>query len=150
MTLEEMDFEDESFDIALSSLVLHYVQSFETVAKEVYRILKKGGNFIFTVEHPLFTAYGTQDWYYDEEGKILHFPVDCYFYEGERKAVFLGGEVTKYHKTLSTYLSGLLSQGFGILDVQEPKPPKHMIDTVEGMRDEMRHPMMLIVSARKK
>lgn len=35
------------------------------------------------------------------------------------------------------------------MDVQEPQPPEEMLDTVPGMRDEMRRPMMLIVSARK-
>lgn len=37
-----------------------------------------GGNLVFTVEHPVFTAHGTQDWYYNEKGEILHFPVDDY------------------------------------------------------------------------
>lgn len=35
-------------------------------------------------EHPVFTAYGSQDWYYDDQGNILHFPVDNYYYEGKR------------------------------------------------------------------
>lgn len=66
-------------------------------------LLVVGGNFVFSVEHPIFTAYGSQDWYYDESGKMLHFPVDNYFYAGERKASFLGKEIIKYHKTLTTY-----------------------------------------------
>ncbi len=37
-------------------------------------MLKAGGNLVFTVEHPVFTAHGTQDWYYNEKGEILHFP----------------------------------------------------------------------------
>lgn len=53
-----------------------------------YRMLKAGGNLVFTVEHPVFTAHGTQDWYYNEKGEILHFPVDNYYYEGKRTAMF--------------------------------------------------------------
>ncbi len=34
---------------------------------------------MFSAEHPVFTSYGSQDWYYDEDGEILHFPVDRYF-----------------------------------------------------------------------
>ena len=43
-------------------------------------------------------------WYFAEKGEILHFPVDNYYYEGKRTAVFLGEKVTKYHRTLTLSL----------------------------------------------
>lgn len=147
--MEDIEFEPESFDIVLSSLALHYVENFEIIVKKVHTILKPGGAFLFSAEHPVFTAYGTQDWYYDENGKILHFPVDNYYYEGKRTATFLGEEVVKYHKTLTTYLNSLLENGFEIRRIVEPQPTQEMIEAVEGMKDEMRRPMMLIVSAQK-
>lgn len=147
--IEDIDFPPDSFDIVISSLALHYISSFEEVAHKVFTCLSSGGYFIFSVEHPVFTAYGSQDWYYDTAGKILHFPVDNYFYEGKRKTCFLGEEVTKYHKTLTTYLNGLLNNGFELLHIVEPQPPLHML-SIKGMKDEMRRPMMLIVGARKK
>lgn len=148
--MEDIEFEPESFDIVLSSLALHYVENFEAIVRKVHTILKPGGAFLFSAEHPVFTAYGTQDWYYDENGKILHFPVDHYYYEGKRAATFLGEEVVKYHKTLTTYLNGLLENGFEIRRIVEPQPTQEMIEAVEGMKDEMRRPMMLIVSAVKR
>lgn len=148
--MEDLEFEADSFDVVLSSLAFHYIESFEDMAEKVNRWLKTGGEFIFSAEHPVFTAYGSQDWYYDENGTILHFPVDNYFYEGKRDAVFLGEKVTKYHKTLTTYLNGLLENGFMITHVIEPKPSEKMMAEIETMRDEMRRPMMLIVSAVKK
>lgn len=147
--MEDIDFPDGSFDIVLSSLALHYIENFDVIAKKVFKFLKPQGGFVFSVEHPVFTSYGTQDWYYSENGTILHFPVDNYYYEGKRHARFLGEEVIKYHKTLTTYINGLLSNGFQIKAVVEPKPPEEMIETVPGMKDEMRRPMMLIVSAFK-
>lgn len=149
-SMEDLTFEENSFDVVVSSLALHYVESFEVIARNVNKWLKKGGQFIFSAEHPVFTAYGTQDWYRDADGKILHFPVDNYYYEGKREAIFLGEKVNKYHKTLTTYLNGLLENGFVITHVIEPKPSKKMIEEVEGMSDEMRRPMMLIVTAEKK
>lgn len=149
MAMEEINFPKQSFDVVLSSLALHYVESFEEIARKVYALLKPGGIFLFSVEHPVFTAYGTQDWFYDEDGNILHFPVDRYYYEGKRVARFLEEDVLKYHKTLTTYLEGLLQNGFTLRHVVEPQPPKEMIGTVPGMEDEMRRPMMLIVSAEK-
>ena len=65
-----------------------------------------------------------------------------------RRARFLGEEVVKYHKTLTTYIDGLLTNGFELLRVVEPQPPERMLG-IEGMKDEMRRPMMLLVSARR-
>ena len=150
MPIEDIDFPEESFDVVISSLALHYVKSFEDVLVRVYKCLSKGGDFIFSVEHPIFTAQGPQDWYYDDKGNILHWPVDHYFTEGIRNAKFLGEEVIKYHRTLTTYLNSLIKIGFEITGVVEPKPAENMLNTVPGMLDELRRPMMLLVSARKK
>lgn len=148
IAMEDLTFQTEEFDVILSSLAFHYVRDFELLIKNISLWLKKGGEFVFSVEHPVFTAYGTQDWYYDEEGNILHFPVDNYYYEGKREAVFLGEKVIKYHRTLTTYLSTLLQNGFIIQNIIEPKPPAEMMD-IPGMSDEMRRPMMLLISVRK-
>ena len=118
--IEDVEFPEESFDVILSSLAFHYVADYEILVKKIYRILKSGGKLVFTVEHPVFTAYGTQDWHYNEKGEILHFPVDNYYYEGKRTAVFLGEKVTKYHRTLTTYLNTLLSNGFIITSNPQP------------------------------
>lgn len=146
IAMEDLDFPDGSFDVVLSSLAFHYVQDFETLAARIARWVRPGGDFVFSVEHPVFTAYGTQDWYYDQNGKILHFPVDNYYYEGRREAVFLGEPVIKYHRTLTTYLNTLLINGFELRRIVEPQPPAGMLH-LEGMKDEMRRPMMLLVAA---
>jgi hypothetical protein len=88
-----------------------------------------GGDFIFSVEHPIFTAYGAQDWYCDAQGKRLHWPVDQYFSEGMRRAVFLGEEVIKYHKTLTTYVNILINSGFEITGLIEPTPEENILHT---------------------
>lgn len=149
IAMEDLNFPAETFDIIISSLAFHYVKDFEMVAKNISKWLKKGGEFVFSVEHPVFTSNGTQDWYYDENGNILHFPVDNYYYEGKREAVFLGESVVKYHRTLTTYLNTLLQNSFELLHVIEAQPPENMMN-IEGMKDEMRRPMILLISAKKK
>ena len=102
------------------------------------------------MEHPIFTAHGTQDWCYDNHGNRLHWPVDQYFTEGIRNANFLGEYVIKYHKTLTTYLNCLIKAGFEITELVEPTPAENLLYTVPEMLDELRRPMMLLVSSRKK
>lgn len=149
MAVEDFDYQTESYDVVISSLAFHYLESFPDICEKVYRCLSPGGTFVFSVEHPVFTAYGSQDWYRDEQGNILHWPVDRYFTEGKREAIFLGESVVKYHKTLTTYVNGLIRHGFIITGLVEPEPDEALLD-VPGMRDELRRPMMLIVSAVKK
>lgn len=86
IAIEDFDFAPNSFDIVISSLTFHYFESFDTVCTEVYKCLTEEGVFVFSVEHPVFTAYGNQDWIYDSEGKPAHWPVDHYFQEGVRDA----------------------------------------------------------------
>lgn len=146
---EDACYPAESFDVILCSLMIHYLDSFDNFLMKAHRWLKPGGILAYTVEHPIFTAYGTQDWIYDEKGEILYFPVDNYFLEGRRQTHFLGEEVLKYHRTLTTYLDTLLQNGFRLLRVVEPQPSETMIQEVSGMEDELRRPMMLIVTAQK-
>jgi SAM-dependent methyltransferase len=149
IAMEDIQGLENSFDIVLSSLAFHYVFDYKQLIQNIHGWLKPLGYLVFSVEHPVFTAQGKQDWYYDDDGNIMHFPVDHYFYEGVRHAQFLGEEVIKYHRTLTTYFNTLLVNGFEILNIIEPQPPKDMMN-IEGMQDEMRRPMMLIVLAQKK
>lgn len=133
----------------MSSLAFHYIASFDEMARRIYRWLTPGGTFVFSCEHPVFTAQGPQQWHTGADGEILHFPVDRYIEEGARDATFLGEQVTKYHRTLTSYIGALLQNGFSLTGLTEPQPPQELIDTVPGMADELRRPMMLILSAKK-
>ncbi|WP_448635935.1 class I SAM-dependent methyltransferase [Pedobacter panaciterrae] len=150
IAIEAFDFPADSYDVVLSSLAFHYLESFEEVCRKVYQTLSTGGVFVFSVEHPIFTAYGSQDWIYNEAGERIHWPVDKYFDQGIRKAKFLGEEVVKYHKTLTAYINGLLKNGFEITALVEPEPDEISLKTIPGMQDELRRPIFLIISALKK
>lgn len=148
MPIEAVDYRENSFDVVISSLAFHYIAPFEDICRKVNRCLVRGGDFVFSVEHPVFTAQGDQQWYRDASGHRLHWPVDRYFAEGARKAIFLGEEMTKYHRTLTTYVNSLIQQGFEIVKLVEPQPADFLMDQ-PGMKDELRRPMMLLIAARK-
>ncbi|NHA03758.1 class I SAM-dependent methyltransferase [Mucilaginibacter sp. HC2] len=150
LAIEDFTYEPDSFDVVISSLAFHYLESFDNICSKVYQCLTTGGSFIFSVEHPIFTAQSGQNWYVDEQGKRLHWPVDNYFSQGNRTTTFLGEQVIKYHKTLTTYINSLIRSGFEITALIEPEPKKTMLENVPEMQDELRRPMFLIVSAVKK
>ncbi|MBP1044081.1 class I SAM-dependent methyltransferase [Vagococcus sp. BWB3-3] len=148
--LQELDKLTESFDVVISSLAIHYVADFGKLVTHVNRLLVPGGQFIFSVEHPVFTAEGKQEWCYDNEGQLKHWPVDNYYIEGQRQSRFLGQEIVKYHKTLTTYLNTLLINGFQLNQIVEPQPSQELLRKNPELKEELRRPMMLLVSAEAK
>lgn len=147
LAIEDINFEACEFDVVISSLALHYVQRFDTVCQKVHHCLVPGGSFVFSVEHPIFTALAAQDWYYGPQGERLHWPVDDYQDEGLRQARFLTSDVTKYHRTFATYINTLIQAGFRIQELSEPQPTPELLAQHPDWRDEARRPMMLLIAA---
>ena len=136
------------YDLVVSNLALHYLADLDDIYRKVFSTLRPGGVFLFNIEHPVFTAGVREDWVRDAEGRPVCWPVDNYYYPGERTTLFLGQEVKKQHHTLTQILMGLIRCGFVLEAVEEAMPDPSMLD-LPGMADEMRRPMMLLVKARK-
>lgn len=149
MPIEDINFANDQFDVVISSLAFHYIESFEAICSKIFGCLKSRGTLVFSVEHPIFTSRAEQDWYYDDQRNRLHWAVDSYQIEGLRETSFLTDQVIKYHRTFSTYMNGLIHAGFHIRAVKEPVPSKEMLRNIPEMKDELRRPMFLIVSADK-
>ncbi|WP_020619157.1 class I SAM-dependent methyltransferase [Paenibacillus daejeonensis] len=146
MAIEDIDFEPASFDVVLSSLAIHYVERFDQLCRSVRRTLAPGGSFVLSLEHPVFTSRAQQEWHYDAEGAPMHWPVDDYQDEGVRHTRFLGEDVTKYHRTVATYLNTLLASGFALQQVAEPEPAPELAQHPD-YSNERRRPMFLLLSA---
>lgn len=147
--IEEYDYPENTYDLVVSNLALHYIEDLESVFVKVHKTLKQDGTFLFNIEHPSFTAGVNQDWIYKEDGTPAYWPIDNYSYPGKRQTHFLGCDVIKYHHTLTQILMGLINHGFTLEAVIEAEPPEEMMD-LPGFKDEMRRPMMLLVKAVKK
>ena len=50
MPMEDLDKLDGEFDLAISSLAIHYVEDYKGVLENIHRLLVPGGEFIFS--HP--------------------------------------------------------------------------------------------------
>lgn len=144
--IEAYEYPANIWDCVVSNLALHYIENIEDIFQKVHRTLKPNGVFLFNIEHPIFTAGVGQDWIYSNEGNPQYWPLDNYFYPGERNTHFLGCDVTKQHHTLTQILMGLLKNDFELKAVEEARPPKEMMN-IPGMKDELRRPMMLLVKA---
>lgn len=60
--LEDYAYPAETYDIVISSLTLHYIEDLSALFRKVAQTLRTGGEFIFSMEHPIFTAEGSQQW----------------------------------------------------------------------------------------
>ncbi len=146
--LDDYDYPADSYDCVISNLVLHYIADIDTIFKKIFRTLKMDGIFLLNIEHPVFTAGVKQDWIYNSSGEPQFWPVDNYFYPGERITNFLGHNVTKQHHTLTQILTGLINAGLKLQVVEEAMPDADMMN-LPGMSDEMRRPMMLLIKSLK-
>ncbi|MBB5638448.1 SAM-dependent methyltransferase [Pedobacter cryoconitis] len=149
LAIEDIDFAPGQFDVVISSLAFHYVENFNIVCKKVNHALQPGGSFVLSVEHPVFTALAAQDWYCDQDGNRLHWPVDGYQNEGQRIARFLDHDVIKYHRTLASYINSIIDAGFRITSISEPQPSKEILEAYPEMKDETRRPIFLLMAAEK-
>ncbi|MBB3112950.1 SAM-dependent methyltransferase [Paenibacillus phyllosphaerae] len=147
--IEDIAFAEEQFDVVLSSLAIHYVADIDVLFRKVHDTLTSGGAFVFSVEHPIFTALAAQDWHYGPEGQKLHWPVDRYHDEGAREARFLDHDVIKYHRTLATYVNALLEAGFTLTKLSELTPTQVMLEQNPAWQEEVRRPMFLLISVVK-
>lgn len=114
-------FNNESFDMVLSSCAIGYSQDPKQVFHEVFRLLQRSGLFVFCVVHPIASRgrkirYGRRImWglgnYFDRRRRIWTWKI------GGKTARFYG-----YHRTLQDHFNSLVSAGFTVERILEPEP----------------------------
>jgi len=146
--LERLDLPEARFDLAYSSLVLHYINDAVRFFQRVHRALVPGGRFVFSTEHPIYMAPTNPVWSIDAAGRRT-WPLDRYLDEGPRITDWLAKGVMKHHRTMGTTLNLLLQSGFAIQHVEEFCPTAEQITAKPDLAAERERPMFLLVAARK-
>lgn len=107
---DPLPFGDAGFDLVVASLVLHYLEHWEPVLRELRRVLAPGGAVVFSTHHP------TLDW-------ELHSP-DDYFAVRQVTERWRKGdgefEVTFWRRPLTEVTRAIADAGFVIEQLVEP------------------------------
>ena len=146
--LEHLELPEASFDLAYSSLALHYLADLEPLLAQVQRALVPGGCFVFSVEHPIYTAPVHPGWQVKSDG-CKTWPVDGYLTEGPRTTDWLAPGVIKQHRTVGTYLNLLIRLGFNLLHVEEWGPSVQQVKERPEWAEERERPMFLLIAAQR-
>lgn len=143
--LEHLDLPSLSFDLAYSSLALHYIENLEGLLAQVRAALVPGSRLIFSVEHPIFTAPANPGWSVDAAGRRI-WPVDGYLNEGPRQTDWLAKGVIKQHRTIATYVNLLAGSGFSLSHIDEWGPTHEQVAAHPDWADERQRPPFLLVA----
>ena len=146
--LDRLALPEVSFDLAYSALTLHYLENLAGMLAVVHRALVPGGAFVFSAEHPIYTAPVSPGWATRADGGKT-WPVDHYLSEGPRSTDWLAKGVVKQHRAVATYLNLLIEAGFTIVRVVEWAPGPEQIAAHSEWADEVERPPFLLVAARR-
>jgi ubiquinone/menaquinone biosynthesis C-methylase UbiE len=169
-------FEDGSFEIVTAFFAIQDIEDYVGAIKEVARVLRPDGRFVFSITHPCFEVRMVKDriisgWIYDtnkkkgEEEKVIYsragespkyFAVDEYFNRTIERVPWTMErmteqfETTAFHRTLSDYVTTLTKAGLLISNLDEPVPSEKGIELHPVMKENTRIPHSLIVEAVKR
>ena len=114
-------FQNERFDVVLSSCAIGYVENLKKTFQEVFRVLRRNGLFVFCVVHPIANR-GRAIRY----GKRRYWGIGNYF--DRRRRIWTwktSGKVAKfygYHRTIQDYFNSVVTAGFVVEKILEPEP----------------------------
>ncbi|MCW2571132.1 MAG: Methyltransferase type 11, partial [Frankiales bacterium] len=117
---QALPFRLSSFDIVVSAFgAIPFVADSAGVMREVARVLRPGGRFVFSVTHPIRWAFP------DDPGPAGLTVQQSYFDRTPYAEVDGCGTATyvEHHRTLGDRVRELVAAGLTVLDVIEPEWP---------------------------
>lgn len=146
--LEAVDLPSDSFDLVYSSLTLHYLTNLDGLCAGVHETLVPGGSFVFSVEHPIFSAPTRQEFVDTPDGRTV-WPLDQYLVEGPRTTTWFVDGVVKQHRTVGSYVNALVRSGLQVVHLEEWGPTDEQIAANPEWAVERQRPPFLLIAAKK-
>ena len=151
-SMEDISNIKKKFDIVMSSLAFHYVENFDKLIKDTYNLLNEGGYLVFSQEHPFTTCIK-----YTENVSKGHTVIDNKYFglfsdynrPGIRTKKWFDKSVEKYHRNFEEIINTLVSNGFVIDKILEPKPTEEIITKNPKYVNQWDRPFFLFVRAKK-
>lgn len=143
--LDHVELPEARFDLAYSSLTVHYLLDLDTFFARVHAALAPGGAFVFSAEHPIYTAPSAPGFVTGADGTVT-WPVDGYLVEGPRTTDWLAPGVVKQHRTIGTYFSSLQRAGFDVHHIVEWGPTAEQVAANPEWAVEVERPQFLLVA----
>ena len=139
--------ESNSFDLAVSYIVLVDLLDYSKAIESAYRVLKPGGRLVICNVHPMRTSvpYG----WINQGGRKLFYALDNYTDEGPREFEWWGKSFVNMHRTLSSYIAAFLDAGFVLERLFEPVPSEEQLAANPTFDDEYRAPNFIIYALAK-
>lgn len=147
---KKLDFKEDFFDTVVCIHTLMDIPEHSKAFLEFAWILKPGGELVFSISHPFFTAPAI-NWKKGILGRVSSkwtgIKVGDYFKKRKtKKSPFGKNAIYHYHRPLVEYLNGLIGAGFRISKIIEPRMPKELVrKTNFYLADKI--PMVLIIKA---
>ncbi|MFV0260784.1 MAG: class I SAM-dependent methyltransferase [Acidimicrobiales bacterium] len=136
--IEDVQFDEASFDIIVASMSLHYVENLEALMDRMAHWLRPGGSVVASVEHPIVSCRAEQEWCAAGD----HWPVDHYNEEGMRQATWFVDYVVRYHRSVSSWVNAVLDAGLVLTGLAEPYGPG---SAGPNVADAIRRPPILVL-----
>lgn len=147
--LETIDLPAAAFDVAYSSLALHYLEDLPRILGTLQQSLVAGGVLVFSIEHPIYSAPSNPQFVSDSSDHAT-WPLDGYLVEGPRTTDWLAPGVVKHHRTITTYLSCLRDAGFVLEHFDEWAPTSAQIAEHPEWAVELERPQFLLIGASRR
>jgi len=113
-----LPYQDRSFDMVFSNLVLMDIDPLDMTIHECSRILKPRGTLFLSIIHP---AFYLGDWGRDENGVITHKQITSYLSPQTAGMEWGTQPVLHYHRPLSFYFNLLAQNGLSLSRMYEPQ-----------------------------
>lgn len=119
-----MPFADDSFDVVFSSFgAIPFVAHPETVVQEAARVLRLGGRFVFSINHPMRWIFPDDPGPAGLVAQISYFDRSPYVETDNGKVTYV-----ETHRTIGDRVRDLVSAGFRIEDIVEPEWPEDLTE----------------------